>query len=209
MNMIARLNEADLLHCKRTAVISKCLAKLDGLGEPETTYIEQAALVHDIGKTAIPVEILNKPGPLTAEELAIVQTHTNIGRTLLKGTQNLMPTAATVAYQHHERLDGSGYHGLCGNDIHPHARLVAVADVFDALISKRSYKDPWNIGRACSYLELQAGETLDDHYVKQLVTHLSPIIYALEKMRENEEMRIRTRNALRRRRGGNHYAFTG
>ena len=72
-----------------------------------------------------------------------------------------MRTAATVALQHHERIDGSGYLGLKGNEIHPHARLVAVADVFDALLSPRSYKRPWSIQRTSSYLSSLAGVELD------------------------------------------------
>ena len=83
-----------------------------------------------------------------------------------------MRTAATVALQHHERIDGSGYLGLKGNEIHPHARLVAVADVFDALLSPRSYKRPWSIQRTSSYLSSLAGVELDEKLVGLLLNNL-------------------------------------
>lgn len=116
--------------------------------------------------------ILCKPGPLTEEERVLMRVHTTVGARILSHTNGTMRTAATVALQHHERIDGSGYLGLKGNEIHPHARLVAVADVFDALLSPRSYKRPWSIQRTSSYLSSLAGVELDEKLVGLLLNNL-------------------------------------
>ena len=150
--------------------------------------VTQSALVHDIGKTAIPPAILGKTGPLTEEEHAIMRMHTAVGAHILIHTHGAMRTASAVALQHHERLDGSGYLGLRGNEIHPHAKLVAVADVFDALLSPRPYKRPWSIRRTCDYLSSLAGVKLDAKLVGLLLDHL-PQALALR----HEEIRIRSR----------------
>ena len=131
MTYIKPLSREEQAHCRRTAALSELLAKLAGLPDSEVRTVTQSALVHDIGKTAIPPAILGKTGPLTEEEHAIMRMHTAIGAHILIHTHGAMRTASAVALQHHERLDGSGYLGLRGNEIHPHAKLVAVADVFD------------------------------------------------------------------------------
>ena len=146
------LPPAELAHCRRTAALSQLLAELADCSEPEVRTITQSALVHDIGKAAIPPSILYKPGPLSSDERTIIQTHTAIGAQALARTHGTMRTAAVVALQHHERLDGSGYLGLRSSEIHPHAKLIAVADVFDALISPRAYKQPWGISHIRTYL---------------------------------------------------------
>ena len=128
MNLPAPLPPAEQAHCRRTAALSELLAKLAGLSDSEVRTVTQSALVHDIGKTAIPPAILGKTGPLTEEEHAIMRMHTAIGAHILIHTHGAMRTASAVALQHHERLDGSGYLGLRGNEIHPHAKLVAVAE---------------------------------------------------------------------------------
>ena len=123
MNLPAPLPPAEQAHCRRTAALSELLAKLAGLPDSEVRTVTQSALVHDIGKTAIPPAILGKTGPLTEEEHAIMRMHTAIGAHILIHTHGAMRTASAVALQHHERLDGSGYLGLRGNEIHPPAPI--------------------------------------------------------------------------------------
>lgn len=188
MTYIKPLSREEQAHCRRTAALSELLAKLAGLPDSEVRTVTQSALVHDIGKTAIPPAILGKTGPLTEGEHAIMRMHTAIGAHILIHTHGAMRTASAVALQHHERLDGSGYLGLRGNEIHPHAKLVAVADVFDALLSPRPYKRPWSIRRTCDYLSSLAGVKLDAKLVGLLLDHL-PQALALR----HEEIRIRSR----------------
>ncbi|MBC7414488.1 MAG: HD domain-containing protein, partial [Herminiimonas sp.] len=125
-----------------------------GLPEDELDLLGQAAPMHDIGKVGIPDSILLKPGRLDDEEMAIMRTHSQIGADILAGSASpLLQVAATLAITHHEKYDGSGYpHGLKGTDIHLYGRIIAVADVFDALTSTRPYKPAWELDRAAQYL---------------------------------------------------------
>ena len=187
MNLPAPLPAEEQAHCRRTAALSELLAKLANFPDSDVRTVTQSAFVHDIGKTAIPVSILCKPGPLTEEERTLMRMHTKVGARILIHTHETMRTASVVALQHHERLDGSGYLGLCGDEIHPHAKLVAVADVFDALLSPRAYKRPWSIRRTCGYLSDLAGVQLDAKLVRLLLENL-PQALALY----HEETRIRS-----------------
>lgn len=191
MNLPGPLPPAEQAHCRRTAALSELLAKLAGFPDSEVRTVTQSALVHDIGKTAIPASILCKPGPLTAEERAIMRMHTAVGAHILIHTHGAMRTASAVALQHHERLDSSGYLGLREGEIHPHAKLVAVADVFDALLSPRPYKRPWSVRRTCGHLSSLAGVKLDAKFVGLLLEHL-PQALALyrEGTRIRNEIRI-------------------
>lgn len=188
MNLPEPPPPAEQAHCRRTAALSEMLAKLAGLPDSEVRTVTQSALVHDIGKTAIPTAILCKPGPLTEEERVLMRVHTTVGARILSHTNGTMRTAATVALQHHERIDGSGYLGLKGNEIHPHARLVAVADVFDALLSPRAYKRPWSIQRTSSYLSSLAGVELDEKLVGLLLNNLPQAL-----MLYQDETRIKSK----------------
>ena len=184
------LPPAELAHCRRTAALSQLLAGLADCPEHEVRTITQFALVHDIGKAAIPPSILYKPGPLSSDERTVIQTHTAIGAQALAQTHGTMRTAAVVALQHHERLDGSGYLGLRGSEIHPHAKLIAVADVLDALISPRAYKQPWDISRIRVYLTEQADEKLDGDIVRLLLEHLDQALALYPgEMRKNRAIR--------------------
>jgi putative nucleotidyltransferase with HDIG domain len=129
-------------HVKRVAEYSKILALEYGFTEEESELLKQASPMHDIGKIAIPDSILNKPGKLDVEEKAIMDTHTTLGYDMLKfSNKPLVKAAAIVAHEHHEKWDGSGYpYGLQGNDIPIAARIMALADVYDAMIYKRCYK---------------------------------------------------------------------
>lgn len=132
-------------HVKRVAEYSQILAEAYGLPPEQVKLLKDASPMHDIGKIAIPDSILLKPSRLTDEERKEMQTHTTLGFEMLNHSERkLLKTAALVAIQHHEKWDGTGYpKGLKGEEIHIFGRLTSIADVFDALICKRVYKDPW------------------------------------------------------------------
>jgi two-component system response regulator RpfG len=158
-------------YLERMSHIAGLVAEQLGLFEDEARVVEMAAPLHDLGKIAIPDRILLKPGPLDEEEMAEMRMHPRIGHELLSGSNNrFIQTAATIALRHHERWDGSGYpDGLKGDAIPLEARIVAVADVFDALISPRPYKGPWDIDTALAYLFAQRGRLFDPACVDALV----------------------------------------
>ena len=146
-------NLFDILHCMRdsddmtyvhslnVALISISLARWSGMSESDITVLAAAALLHDIGKLLVPKEILEKPGSLTSGEYAVVQTHALLGYNLLKD-MNIDDRIKRTVLMHHERCDGSGYPiGMSGNQIDDFAKIVAIADVYDAMSSKRHYRD--------------------------------------------------------------------
>lgn len=164
-------------HSRQVAKISGILAKGAGYSRSETELITQAAAFHDIGKSSIPKEILGKPGPLTAEEFEIVKTHTAIGHQQISDAIQILTVAAVMCRDHHEWMDGvGGYIGLKGENIHPYVRLVAAADVFDALYSRRAYKAPWSIGEIRAYFGEQAGRQFDAQIVALLLSLLDDIL---------------------------------
>ena len=134
------------LHVKRVAEYSKLFALYYGFSEDEAEMLKQASPMHDIGKIAIPDAILNKPGRFNEEERAIMNTHAQLGYDMLKHSKRpLLKLAATLAYEHHEKWDGTGYpNGLKEEEIHISGRITAIADIFDALGSDRCYKKAWN-----------------------------------------------------------------
>jgi two-component system response regulator RpfG len=156
---------------ERMAHVAGLIAEAIGLSEDEARMIELAAPLHDMGKIAIPDAILLKPGKLSDQETAIMRRHPRIGHELLSGSQSrFIQTGALVALRHHERYDGSGYpDGLVGDAIPIEARIVAVADVFDALISPRPYKEAWSIDAALAFLYAQRGRLFDPRCVDALV----------------------------------------
>ena len=132
-----------------------------------TQMIAAAAMLHDIGKVAIPREILLKNEKLTEQEYKEIRQHHLYGFRMLDGSQEpFMKLAARIALEHHEHLDGSGYLGLRGEEISLEARIVAVADVFDALTSPREYKRAWSFEQACSYIEEHSGVYYDSEVVR-------------------------------------------
>ena len=121
-------------------------------GEEKLRELGIGAMLHDVGKTRIPSEILNKPGSLTAEEFDIIKKHTSYGYELLKKSKELSTYASYIALTHHERYDGEGYPlGLRGEELHEFARIVSIADVYDAITSDRVYKKRSNINEAVEY----------------------------------------------------------
>jgi response regulator RpfG family c-di-GMP phosphodiesterase len=154
-------------HVKRVAYYSYILAKKWGLSEESAKILRDASPMHDIGKVAIPDTILNKPGPLTANEFKIIQEHAEIGYDLLKHSKRpLLQTASIVAHEHHEKWDGSGYpRGLKGEEIHIYGRITAIADVFDALGSDRVYKQAWKLDRILTLFREDSGKHFDPELV--------------------------------------------
>jgi PAS domain S-box-containing protein len=150
-------------HTERVGHIASRLALGLGLPAGQVTLLRHAAPLHDVGKLAIPDCILLKPGRLTPEEFDVMKTHAELGARLLSsGGSRVLQTAAVIAATHHERWDGNGYpHGLCGDAIPLVGRIVAVADVFDALTHDRPYKIAWSVQRACDEIERSAGTQFD------------------------------------------------
>ncbi len=150
-------------HIQRMAHYSRLIARRMGLSPDDQELILQAAPMHDVGKIGIPDHILLKPGRLAPEEYDEMKRHAVIGHELLSGSESrVFQTAAVIALAHHEKFDGSGYpHGLRGDVIPLLGRIVAVADVFDALTSVRPYKQAWPLEKAEAYLRESSGSHFD------------------------------------------------
>jgi len=161
-------------HIWRMAAYARALAQGCGWDSERSALLELAAPMHDTGKLGIPQAILRKPGPLDEQEWVIMKTHPQIGYDILsKSDAPVFCLAAEVALRHHEKWDGSGYpDGLSGQDIPESARIVALADVFDALSMKRPYKEPWPIERIMTHLDASAGT----HFDPQLIRVFSDIL---------------------------------
>lgn len=150
-------------HTKRVGLYSKLLALEYGLDEQRSERIKVASSMHDTGKIGIPDRVLLKPGKLDAQEWKIMQSHAKIGYDILYDNEDeMLKMAATIAYEHHEKYNGKGYpRGLVGEEISIEARITALADVFDALVSKRPYKEPWSFESARDLILSEAGEHFD------------------------------------------------
>jgi response regulator RpfG family c-di-GMP phosphodiesterase len=165
-------------HVRRMSEVSYLLSRALGLDETEAELVKRAAPMHDIGKVAIPDEILLSPEHLDAEQWTVMRQHPTIGHDILKGSERpILEAAATIAYQHHERVDGKGYpQGLKGDQIHQHARIVAVADVFDALTHARCYKPVWPLQEVLDYIRNASGKHLDPAIVEMLFANLDAVL---------------------------------
>jgi putative two-component system response regulator len=150
-------------HAWRIGRTCGLLADVVGLGDCQAELIRRAAPLHDIGKIGIPDAILLKPGKLTDHEFATIKMHTSIGAEILSGSETpLLRLAERIALSHHERWEGGGYpHGLCGEEIPLVGRVVAVADVFDALTHERPYKEAWPVEQAVAEILAQRGRQFD------------------------------------------------
>ncbi len=159
-------------HVKRVAEYSYLLATLAGIDEAE--LIKQSSPMHDIGKVAIPDYVLNKPGPLNAEEWEIMKTHTTLGFKMLNTSQRpIFKMASTIAIEHHEYWNGKGYpKGLKAEEIHIAGRITALADVFDALGSPRCYKKAWPEDKILALLQEQRGQQFDPKLIDLFFANL-------------------------------------
>lgn len=164
-------------HVRRVAEISRILAEQIGLDHEEADLVKQASPLHDLGKIAVPDKILNKAGPLTDDEMAIMRQHTEIGYAMLNASpRRALVAAANIARDHHERWDGKGYpNGTKGEDIHLYGRITAVADVFDALLSERCYKRAWPVEEVLALFREQRGQQFDPALVDALFARLDEI----------------------------------
>lgn len=165
-------------HVKRVAKMSALLGKLYGLSHREVEMLEIVSPMHDVGKIGIPETILEKPGKLDSQEWKVMQTHTTIGYKMLsKSEGELFSLASFVAHEHHERWDGNGYpNGLSGENIHVFARLTALVDVFDALLSKRCYKEPWEVVDVIDLIQKEAGKQFDPIMSSLLLDNLDDFV---------------------------------
>jgi putative two-component system response regulator len=172
MDFSAHIAAAGTQHSKNVARISGMLAERAGYGPAEVSVISQAAALHDIGKIAIPRSILDKPAALTPEEYTIIKRHTVVGFKQITDSIRILMAAAVICKEHHEWPGDAtrGYIGLKGEEIHPYARIVALADVYDALAEIRPYrKEPWSAGGIRGYFEDQAGKQFDSFLVREFL----------------------------------------
>ncbi|OIQ52238.1 Cyclic di-GMP phosphodiesterase response regulator RpfG [Pseudodesulfovibrio hydrargyri] len=165
------------MHIVRMSGYCRALAKAAGLDEEAVDLIHSAAPMHDVGKIGIPDHILTKPARLDHDEWEIMKTHTTIGAAIIGEHDNrLMVMARRIALTHHERWDGTGYpEGLAGEDIPLEGRIVALADVFDALTSRRPYKEAWPEDEACAHIREQRGKHFDPELTDLFLDNLETL----------------------------------
>ena len=173
-------------HVIRLAQYSRAIAESLGMPEMDCLRIEMAAPMHDVGKIGITDTILLKPGKFEADEWEIMKSHTRIGYEILKGSpSDYIQLGAEIALRHHEKWDGSGYpDGLSGEEIPLSARIVAVADVYDALRSSRPYKESWPIDKVFEYIEEQSGKHFDPKCVKAFTSIQERILNIENRLRD-------------------------
>jgi putative two-component system response regulator len=173
-------------HILRMSHYSLIIAANLGWGEAEQDMLLQAAPMHDVGKLGTPDQILLKPGPLTAEEFDIMKGHAVIGWEILKESSSpVLTLAAEIALTHHEKFDGAGYPGgTVGSNIPISGRIVAVADVFDALTSERPYKKRWDNDRAFELLQQGRGSHFDPECVDAFLAGIDQVLAISEKYQD-------------------------
>ncbi|NDW16506.1 response regulator [Alteromonas genovensis] len=177
------------MHVMRMSHFSRELALAYGLSEEQATTLLHAAPMHDIGKIGIADSIMLKPGKLTDEEFKDMQRHPEIGAEIIGdcGDSLLFKVAKSVSMTHHEKWDGTGYpKGLKGEEIPIEGRICALADVFDALTSKRPYKEAWSIEKAVEFIQSQKGKHFEPKLVDLLVAMLPKIVEIKEAFKEIE-----------------------
>ncbi|WP_394127490.1 HD domain-containing phosphohydrolase [Vibrio hepatarius] len=174
------------MHVIRMSHYSKILAQQLDVSERWIELVFQASPMHDIGKIGIPDAVLRKPGKLDKDEWEVMQTHVQIGADIIdNGDSLLLQMAQEIALYHHEKWDGSGYpHGLKGEEIPLSARIVAIADVFDALTSERPYKKAWPTEKAIALLEEEAGAHFDPNLVPIFINQLDQLLEIKESFKD-------------------------
>ncbi len=175
-----------ILRMSRTCVL---IAQTVGLDEKQCDLIFHGGSMHDLGKIAIPDSILLKPGPLTPEEWKIMKSHTISGEKLLSGNDSdLMTAGRIIARSHHERWDGNGYpDGITGEKIHIFARICALADVFDALVSDRPYKKAWPVEKAIATIKEGSGTQFDPNIVEAFLDVIDKAVKIQQEFKDHFE----------------------
>jgi len=176
------------MHVIRMSHYSRILGIASGMNEEQADMLLCAAPMHDIGKIGIEDRIILKPGKLNAEEWATMQTHCEIGAEIIGDDDSeLLKMAKIVAMTHHERWDGTGYpNGLKQEEIPRVGRIIAVADVFDALTSKRPYKEAWSVDDAIDLIKKEAGKHFDPYLVSLFIEALPEVLLIKEKYQETD-----------------------
>ncbi|UZK66144.1 HD-GYP domain-containing protein [Sphingomonas sp. M1-B02] len=179
-------NEYTYMHSVAVCALMINFARQLGLPESEVRDLGVAGLLHDIGKMATPLEVLEKPGSLTADELAQIRNHPIEGHALICESADVPAAALDVCLHHHERIDGGGYpFGLSGEQVSLHARMGAICDVYDAITSHRPYKDPWCPNQALATMLEWEGH-FDPHLLHMFVVSIGiPPVGALVRLRSN------------------------
>ena len=176
LNLVSLKSTSDYTyeHSVNVSVICIALGKMLGYSENELFKLGMGGMLHDVGKTLIPEEILNKPTSLTDYEYQVMKNHPELGFNYLQQINSVSPLSRIVVYSHHERVDGSGYpRGLKGDEIHEFARVAAIADVFDALTSDRVYRDKWPTYKAAEYIMNNTEKLFDYQLVKKFLPQIS------------------------------------
>lgn len=169
-------------HVRRVSEYTSVLCKSLGYDDEGSWKISLASMMHDVGKIMIPESLLEKPGKLTDEEFEIMKKHTQYGKQMLETSPGeLFNISTEIAYQHHERWDGTGYIGLKGEEISRYARCVALADVFDALVSRRAYKKPWPPEKAREEIVAQSGKYFDPMVVEAFTKNFDKFLEIMER----------------------------
>lgn len=183
--MVELKSEETAGHVQRVASISYILAIAYGISKEDAFVLKLASPMHDIGKLGVPEDILKKPGKLTEDEFKIIKTHPYLGYEVFQNSKKqILKIASVVAYEHHEKWDGTGYpRGLKSTEINIYARITTVADVFDALTQKRVYKEPWSTKKVLDFFDENSGTHFDPELVKLLHDNIDEI----EKFREDYE----------------------
>jgi len=181
-------------HVERMAQYSRIIAEELGLPEDKCNIIQHAAPMHDIGKIGIPDHILLKQGKLSPSEWQAMKTHTQIGYNILRDSPSeYLQAGAIIALNHHEQFNGKGYPAnLAGADIPIEARLVAVSDVFDALMSERPYKSAWSLDQSLDHLKQERGKHFDPDCIDAFFNRLPSIITIQSNMGETDQINTST-----------------
>ncbi|MGE4296308.1 MAG: HD domain-containing phosphohydrolase, partial [Campylobacterales bacterium] len=173
-------------HVRRVAEYCYLLAIKAGLSEEEAQLLRLAAPMHDIGKVGIEDAVLNKPGKLSDAEFEAMKRHAELGHEMLKDSKRqLLQVAAVIARDHHEKYDGTGYpRGIAGEQIHLFGRIVAIADVFDALGFDRVYKPAWSMDRILEYFRDQQGKHFDPMLVEIFLENFDEFLAIRERFKD-------------------------
>jgi putative nucleotidyltransferase with HDIG domain len=188
---LRRYDEYTTTHSMNVSVLAMAFAEFLGLGPRDVRTFGVAGLLHDIGKVKIPLEILTKPGRLTDEERAIINRHPVDGAKIILETQRHLDLAAVVAYEHHIMIDGGGYPAVrYRRDCHYASRLIHICDVYDALRTRRPYRDAWPAERVTGYIGERAGIEFDGEMAAAFVRMMHLWEERVMPVHEDEEIRV-------------------